>query len=541
MPGKTSFYHAIFKKLQAASGSQSLYLTGDHFADDESFDLAGGFSLRSTDNKYGIFGQLSHNANTYPQYPGLTPGWFPLTPGELDPAKNPLWALLNASLGAPPLPNTVPVNGQDWPVMPQPDFVNHTIDQYKDWKEFNTAPHRVIDAMADWITAGKLDDTPKSWPLTWTDMIQHPPSPFGFAKTSDAYPILFVSSKFGDDGRRPGDGGVPAVPANHIPDKFWNTSRIYLTDENGKTVYPQHLQPGEEYYVAAMIGNAGNMTAGRVAGNDKILVVAEAQVFNSGFGPATSLPALSNLNPASTYGVYEQYGLGQVRFDVVGFRFNVDAVIAALKQEITAQISTGGLTPEQWLNDSHPCIKVLITGGEPIGGPYSPAANAPPTFNSNPRTERHVAQRNLAPFLIPMAGAKKIGWMKFICGQIGPGTNQLAIDHRLSPNVYRFYLAMPTAIYERYVAKGRHAGFEVVRDVEKPFPDAVMLRQTARGARLGIANHERELFFGMALGIDWQPRGLRPGPAGEASLIHHRDDGSAGGGFTLQVQVEGGR
>jgi hypothetical protein len=52
----------------------------------------------------------------------------PLKAGSLVPAKNPLWVMLNmvsrrlrpemASLAPAPVPATVVVNGQTWPVMP---------------------------------------------------------------------------------------------------------------------------------------------------------------------------------------------------------------------------------------------------------------------------------------------------------------------------------------------------------------------------------------------------------------------------------------
>jgi len=539
MPGNTSFYYAIFKKLQAATGNIYAF-SQEHFNPDENDnELAGGFSLNAADSPYGVFGALSAAAPTYAPMYNLQQGWQPLNPNSNVPAENPLYVLLEASTKPPPLPWTVPVNGQDWPVMPQPDG-NMSINSYANWKEF--LANGIIASLGDWITKGKLNDTPKAPSLTHAALVASPPKAFGFAKANEFFPILFVASFTGDDGRRPGDGGVPAVPANYVPAHFWNTSRIYLTDEQGKTVFPQHLQPTEEYYVAAVIGNSGNNPAGRIVGpnNGKIVVVAEAQVFNSGWGPAAPpLPTLSNLNPASTYPVYEQYHLGATSYDVIGFRFNVDWVLAGLKTEIANQgINLGGLSVEEWLNDSHPCVKVLINAGEPLS-PYTPSQT--PNFNSNPQTERHVAQRNLAPFLIPVPpGAKKIGWVKFVSPQMGDGPNQLAIEHALSPNTFRIYLAMPTATYARYVARGRHEGFEVVTEgVQKPFPDAVILRQTVRGARLGVLDHAREAFLGLAIGIEWEPRRIRPGQRFAAlSLVHYRPDGAIGGGFTLQPMLE---
>src|SRR5262245_3755047 len=367
MPGNISFYYAIFKKLQAATGN--IYAFGqEHFNPDENDnELAGGFSLNAADSPYGVFGALSAAAPTYAPMYNLQQGWQPLNPNSNVPAENPLYVLLEASTKPPPLPWTVPVNGQDWPVMPQPDG-NMSINSYANWKEF--LANGIIASLGDWITKGKLNDTPKAPSLTHAALVASPPKAFGFAKANEFFPILFVASFTGDDGRRPGDGGVPAVPANYVPAHFWNTSRIYLTDEQGKTVFPQHLQPTDEYYVAAVIGNSGNNPAGRIVGpnNGKIVVVAEAQLFNSGWGPAAPpLPTLSNLNPASTYPVYEQYHLGATSYDVIGFRFNVDWVLAGLKTEIANQgINLGGLSVEEWLNDSHPCVKVLINAGEPL-------------------------------------------------------------------------------------------------------------------------------------------------------------------------------
>ena len=543
MPSVISFYYAIFKKFQAAAGN--IYAFGqEHFAPEASNDVAGGFSLRAADDTDGVMGALSSQATMY----GVTPGWRPINPNSNDPMLSPLYVMLKTSLGPTPLPPTVTVNGQVWPVMPQPDL-NQSVASYPFWLEFNQGNPKLIDAMAGWITAGKAVDTPQANALKQATLAAAPPKPFGFAKGSEFFPILFVASFSGDDGRRPGDSGVPAVPANYVPAHYWNSAQIFLTyppgvagHPAGTSASPAHLQPGEEYYVAVIVGNSGNQPAGRVAGSGgKMIVAAEAQAFNSGWGPATPpLPALSNLDPAILASDYEQYHLRAPSYDVVGFRFNVDSVIAGLKAAIAAaqNINLGGMSVEEWLNDSHPCIKVLIKSGEPAG-PYTPQANALPTFDSNPRTERHAAQRNLAPFLIPVMMAKKIGWKNFMVAQMGAGSNQLAVDHGLSPNIFRVYLAMPTATYERYVAKGRSEGFEVVREgVDKPFPDAVILRQTIPGARLVVAEHAKEAFLGLSLGIGWEPRRIRPTARFRpVSLVHYRQDGTIGGGFTLQLQV----
>ena len=82
-----------------------------------------------------------------------------------------------------------------------------------------------------------------------------------------------------------------------------------------------------------------------------------------------------------------------------------------------------------------------------------------------------------------------------------------------------------------------HRGFEVVHDAEpKPFPDAVILRETTPGGRLELLDHARERFFGMALGVEADPARLRSARVGDLSVVHTRHDGHVVGGFTLRPQ-----
>ncbi|MHA0110861.1 hypothetical protein ACXYUI_27490, partial [Klebsiella pneumoniae] len=65
-------------------------------------DLAGGFSLRSMTALYGgMFQHLGPNAASYnfngTNYNDMS---YPLPDGVTDPTLNPLWVLLNASIGA---------------------------------------------------------------------------------------------------------------------------------------------------------------------------------------------------------------------------------------------------------------------------------------------------------------------------------------------------------------------------------------------------------------------------------------------------------
>jgi len=95
-------------------------------------------------------------------------------------------------------------------------------------------------------------------------------------------------------------------------------------------------------------------------------------------------------------------------------------------------------------------------------------------------------------------------------------------------------------MFERHIGKaGPHRGFEVVTDTaSKPFPDAVILRRTTPEARLSIADHAKERFFGMALGVEWDPTVLaRARTLGDISVAHHGRDGKVVGGFTLRPQV----
>jgi hypothetical protein len=546
-----SFYYAIFKRFQASCGSDFVYGYG-HLSADADPELAGGFSLQDPQDPFGLYQHLAPGATAYTAdgVGKLDPSMQPLNPMSNDPMQNPLFVMLQASLTPGGIPGGGPyyfvtVNNQNWPVMPPPDLAGLPTN-HPEWVGFNSGSHKLIDAFATWITNGKSDDSPKDAPLAYTALAATTLKPFGFPK-GETFPILFIASMPGDDGRRPGDKGVPPVLPDHVPAHFWATSQIFLTypagvlgHPAGTIAHPAHLKPGEEYYVSAIIGNAGNVPTGQVVGNDKILVACEAQAFNSGMGPVTPpLPALTNLDVQSTWPLYEQYGLGKERYDVIGFRFNVDWVVAGLKQALIDDGTyLGGISAEEWLNDGHPCVKVLIRGGEPVG-PYTIDPNAPPTFDSNPRTERHAAQRNLAPFLIPpLMGVKKIGWKNFIVGQMGSGANQLELQEALPAESFHFYLAMPTRTYERYVAKGGARGFEVVPKVaNKPFPDAVILRPTSAGAKLIVAEHAKERFIGMSLGIECDPARIKGLRLSDVSMVQTLHDGTIGGGFTLQLQV----
>jgi len=94
--------------------------------------------------------------------------------------------------------------------------------------------------------------------------------PFPGLSVNNNWPLLFVASMAGDDGRRHGDHAVPDVPIDHVPAAVLASSQIFLTYPTGvpghtpgTIAFPPSLKPGEEYYVSALIGNAGNWGAGR--------------------------------------------------------------------------------------------------------------------------------------------------------------------------------------------------------------------------------------------------------------------------------------
>jgi len=139
---------------------------------------------------------------------------------------------------------------------------------------------------------------------------------------------------------------------------------------------------------------------GRVVGNNKILVVCEAQAFNSGMGPVTPpLPALTNLDGKAPGRSTSSFGLGTGRYDIIGFRFNVDWVIAGLKQALIDDGTyLGGISAEEWLNDGHPCVKVSDPGRRARGSLYDrPQCAADLRLQSAHRAPCRPAQPGAVP------------------------------------------------------------------------------------------------------------------------------------------------
>ncbi|MBS0521604.1 MAG: hypothetical protein JSR90_23110 [Proteobacteria bacterium] len=530
-----SFYYAIFKRLQATGAASSAHINNDN---DQATQFYGGFTLKSPDSPYGVFGALGPAAPTW----GYQQNMAPLVSGNDTPEQNPLYAILAASLGTPPLPDKIVVNGQSWPVMPPP--LNGDISMYPVWLDFNKAGSpRVIDALWTWIHNGKADDRPKSAPLTYAALAATPPAKFPL-KPTELTPILFVCSRPGDDGRRAGDHAQPDPPAVQVPAHYWNSAQIFLTDTGGTIQKPLHLQPGAHYYVAAIIGNSSAMAAGRIGtsgSQPSVQVRADALAFNTFMGPNVPLPSLGELDAASTNPIYEQYTLRGWTYDVAGFRFDVDTVFKGLVQAVKAlpPAMLGGATAEEWVKDSHPCVKVRIVSGE-LPNAYTPSDGMALSLESSPLKDRHIAQRNLAPFDMTQMAIKKPMWTKFIVAQAGKGANVLALQHALPLDSVHVHLAVPRPVWQRYLDPrtsrgGAVHGFEPVREaLPTPFPDAVVLRQVSAEARLVVADHAHDRFFGMALGLEADPARLRDVRSPEVSMAHAAPDGAVVGGFTVE-------
>ena len=536
MPGNTSFYYAIFKRLQGAYYNGLSTPNSGHM--DPNAPM-GGFSLRTPKDIHGLFGTIGNNP-TMPWLQGRAPLANTATPTD-----SPLYNLLNGSVGPNNVPEYVPVGSPstNWPTMPPgepPGPIGMQTDPL--YLEFNSAsPPQLVTAFANWITNGKPDDTPQAPPFL--ALPGGPPQPFPGAKGA----ILFAASFPGDDGRRPGDGDANDPGPNYVPHNYWATSPIALLTEQGHFPVPTPLTLGkdEEYYVCALVGNSSSSTsAGRAYSPSlPVHVICDALCFGTFMSPAVPLPSFANFDPADVNPIYEQYALTPMSYDVVAFRFNVNSVFTALAATLQG-INLGGASPAAWLQAGHPCVKAMVIAGE-YGSPFPPAGNPPLSINSDPRIDRHIAQHNLQPFDMKVMAHAHPMWTNFIASQAGPGANGLLIQHPGWPSeAMRFYFAIPSRPFERYVQPGGHRGFEVVREgATRPFPDCVILRQTTPGARLEIADHDPgqtrqhhgpDRFFGMALGIEADPLRVSDRRLGDIEVVHTARDGKVVGGFSLR-------
>jgi len=511
-PPITSFYHAIYKRLWAIGVKGDAHTTivaGD-----------GNFSLNSPGPPHGIFGSTDYGA--------------PLALGNYVAANNPLWVILNASFNPPPPPGylvSVPGYPTPWPTMPWPGS-----GPYPLWDQWNAAapPLRLIDRLQHWIEVDhQLDDTPGGSHLEFTDWSSGPalvPQVKGKEEQ-----VLFVCSVAGDNGVRPGN-----VKSNN----YWNTSQIFVCDDHGKNIGLPTFKAGEQRTIQAIIGNSSSLLAGSLFNLPPVQVQCNAYAFNTFLSDAVPLPEMSALDAPNAGFTYEQVALMPTSYAVAGFRFDVDQVFQSLSDKMKAHNYTaaqlGFPTVDDWLkaNAAHACVKVLVRANE---YPNNQMGNFPSDM-ALPTADRHIAQRNLAGFDMSVVAMKKIKWQYFMMSQAGEGLNALSIDSHLPADAARFYFAVPSEMFRRHIAQGakgagNHRGFEVVTGADKAFADGVILRRTSPDARLSIADHKGEPFFGMALGIEGDPARLKSARVGDISVVHARHDGHVVGGFTLRPQV----
>ncbi len=511
-----SYYFTLFKRFQVINHVPGGTVHG-------SASPTGGFDLK---NPNSVFGSSNRGS---------------LLGATTNPADSPLWAILNAKATGGSPPN---IGGTSWPLMP--------LGSPPAWNDSQvTAPApKLVNVFADWITAGKANDVPSG-------VIGTIPGPIGGGL--DPGVALFVCSVAGDNGIRPGT----------VPSNFWATSLIFLVDPgSGSTANPPELSASSEYYLAAVIGNRGNGDGGRYLSSPGVKIEAAGwvMVWNTGMSPAVQLPALSNLNLSSTNGVYEVYFLKSGRYDVVGFRLNVQTVFDGLVAAIGASgMNLGGLTPEEWVHaqGAHLCAKVLVRRED----------ESWPLFGDTPFTNRRLAQKNLAPFAVDLAVSTpdpNIIWKNFVVGDVfkflsgaarfdeGLGKHALTINTKLPAGAIRLYLAIPKRSFARWFRKESLKGFKVVDEealhgLKAPFPEHVILALLNKEHSLEIPPLGDE-FLAMSLGIEYSVKRLKAGPLGEITVIQetaapkidkkrrcYEIEQVTAGGFTLVLEAHDSR
>jgi hypothetical protein len=431
-------------------------------------------------------------------------------------ASSPIWGMLDAA--ATGQGGYTDPNFNFWPAMP-------TDTTTAAWHEFQVDfSNKLVDAVATWADNGHLNDIP-------TGVIGAEPGPIKGPPDSGVSP--FVCSFAGDTGNRPG-----------VPSDYWDTSLIFLVSPtNGSIVTPSQLSAGNEYYLAAVVGNRGQADGGKYSNTNGNGTAVQAKgivmVWNTTFSPGVELPSLSNLSVSATNSQYDQYLLRSGAYDVVGFRLNVqtvfDGIIAALNSAVTNnQIDLGGKSAHDWViaQGAHLCAKVVVRQG----------TDSYPLVGAVPDSDARIAQKNLAPFDVSITdtGAPNIIWQTFVSGQPfmlrlgdGEGRNTLILQAELPREQFHIYMAIPQRTFQRFFAGnggGEIKGFRTIprdelccgklADLGLPFPQAVVLEYLGGGNAIEFPALGAEEFVGMAVGIEYVPKYLKPGELGKVRLIH---------------------
>jgi hypothetical protein len=143
------------------------------------------------------------------------------------------------------------------------------------------------------------------------------------------------------------------------------------------------------------------------------------------------------------------------------------------------------------------------------------------------------------PFALP-ARPTGIRWANMLIPQAGAGTNTLRLDHALPEELFTVWLALPVATFREQVGLIGMRGWEVVlpaahQPQKKPMPDCVVLHQTAPRATLKLAEHAREPYLALSLGLEWRVGGVDSNTRlADVHLVHADAKGRAAGGFVLR-------
>jgi hypothetical protein len=425
--------------------------------------------------------------------------------------------------------------------------------------QYPSRPPPIVTVFGNWITAGKANDIPNGVVNPHGVAIANVPATIASPSSGIS---LFVCSMPNDNGVRPGS----------VPSNYWATSLIYLVNpNNGNTVTPPTLNPGDEWFLVGVVGNRGSDQTGIYSSGSNTTGVESAgvvMVWSTVFGPGVELPALSNLDVTDINPIYESYNVFGASYDVVGFRLNVqnvyNGIIAALVAQgplgsgpTTPQTNLGGLTPEQWVTalPAHLCAKVLIRRQ---GGAF-------PNVGDTPLSNAALAQKNLAPFETTISDTDQnptnIVWKNFVTGTPclfrlpDAGLSRLRFVVRAPQDVLKLHLAIPTETYERHFryGPGRLHGFHEIPPKKlcesphgrkaKPFPEAVLFEHAGGDHVIEFPALPENRFLAMSVGVEYQQHKLKPGPWGEIDLVHRTELAVVKPGthsYDIEEQIVGG-
>jgi hypothetical protein len=466
-------------------------------------------------------------------------------------ADTPLWGVLNAKANGQ---SSFVFGGLNWAPMPLGTGSDAA------WNDPAVGGQGLVDAFAAWLAAGKPQDFPASIALPNAGTVSGPLDAGG--------PSIFVCSAANDNGTRPGT----------IPSNFWSSSLIYLVDRtNGVLANPPTLHGAQEYYVAAVVGNRGDAVGGKFGTGPGAVItpgvqaVAWALTFGTGgASPAVQLPSLSNLDVNAQDGINDLYFLPSGGYDIVGWRLTVQTVFDGLVAAINDAVANGaftlpvGVTADQWLKTppSHVCLKVAARRED----------QSWPAYDASPLVERRIAQKNLVVFDVDLAAPSpmpNIKWKYFTVG--GPiqammnfmrasdrelGLNTLALRTDFAREEGRMLLALPRAIFARWLGKDGVKGCEIVeRDCRErfkvPFDDHVVLEQAADEMELRIPPLDGQA-LPMAIGVQIDQTRLKPDTVHRVTLVHravvphfgkgkearcYQPETAIVGGFTLEFRI----